>query len=410
MKADIDADVLVVGAGIIGLSLAVALANAGVSVVIVDRALPKMQTLPQYDGRASAIALGSWQLFENIGLGAKLRTDAQPIFDIRVADAKDTGEVSSMFLHFDHREIGGNPFGFMIENRVIRRTLLTAISAHSKVKMLAPNTIEEVSRDEAGVFAFLDDGRSVASRLLVAADGSKSIIRKRANIIAKETDYTQTAIVATIRHQLSHDGVAVEKFYPSGPFAMLPMTGNRTNIIWTEKGGSADQFLALSDFDFKQEIGRRVGGWLGEIELEGPRFCYPLKMLQAERYAARRLVLVGDAAHVIHPVAGQGLNLGLRDVASIAEIVVDSKRIGLDVGDSALLGRYERWRRFDNTVLAFATDGLNRLFSNDLPMLRLVRDLGLFAVGNLPVGRHFFMRHAMGVIGKLPRLVQGKSL
>lgn len=409
-NADIDVNVLVIGGGLVGLTLGIALANAGVSAAVVDRVSSAVQRGGQFDGRASAIALGSWRIFDTIGLGPSLQNDSQPIRDIRVADGSVSDGASPLFLHFDHREIGEGPFGYMIENRAMRRALFDATLSLDELQVLAPNTVETLTRDASGVKVVLDDGRRIASRLLVAADGRRSAIRASAGIEARETRYSQTAIVATVRHERGHEGVAVEQFLPSGPFAMLPMTENRTSIVWTELHEHAGGYLALSDADFKDELGRRFGEWLGSIELEGPRFSYPLGFMQAERYTARRLVLAGDAAHVIHPIAGQGLNLGLRDVAALAEIIVDSHRLGLDVGDSPLLGRYERWRRFDNTVLAYATDGLNCLFSNNIGPLRLLRDAGLATVGNLPPVRRLLMRQAMGIFGKLPRLVRGEPL
>ena len=409
-RADIDVDVLVIGGGLVGLTLGIALANAGISAAVVDRVSPAVQQSGQYDGRASAVALGSWRIFDTIGLGPSFQKESQPILDIRVADGSVSDGASPLFLHFDHREIGEGPFGYMIENRAMRGALLDATLSLAKLQLLAPNTVETLTRDASGVKVVLDDGRRISTRLVVAADGRRSAVRASAGIKTRETQYAQTAIVATVRHERSHEGVAVEQFLPSGPFAMLPMTDNRSNIVWTEMHEHAGGYLALSDADFKDELGRRFGDWLGSIELEGPRFSYPLGLMQAERYAARRLVLVGDAAHVIHPIAGQGLNLGLRDVAALAEIIVDSHRLGLDVGDSPLLGRYARWRRFDNTVLAYATDGLNYLFSNDIGPLRVLRDVGLATVGTLPPVRRLLMRQAMGIFGKLPRLVRGESL
>ena len=410
LKPDIDADVIVVGGGFVGLTISVALAGKRLSVAVVDRAATEIQLCDQYDGRASAIALGSWRVLESIGVGERLRRDAQPIRDIRVADGRVSQGISPFFLHFDHREIGQEPFGYMIENRVTRRVLLEVVSSLDTTQLLAPNTVAAVTRNAAGVVATLDDGRRIGARLLVAADGRKSATRANAGIRVRETRYSQTAIVATVRHENAHGGVAVEQFLPSGPFAMLPMTKNRSNIVWTEQAKLADSYLALSDAEFRDEIVRRFGDWLGALELEGPRFSYPLGLMQAERYTARRLVLAGDAAHVIHPIAGQGLNLGLRDAAVLAEIVVDSHRLGLDIGESPLLERYERWRRFDNTVLAFATDGLNRLFSNDVGLVRIARSAGLAAVARIPPLRHLLMRQAMGVVGKLPRLVRGEPL
>jgi 2-octaprenyl-6-methoxyphenol hydroxylase len=410
LTADMDADVLIIGGGIVGLTLAVALANAGISVAIVDHVSPAVQRGGQYDGRASAVALGSWRIFDTIGLGPSLQRESQPILDIRVADGSVSNGASPLFLHFDHREIGEGPFGYMIENRTMRRALFDATASLARVQVLAPNTVDILNRDASGVKAVLDDGRRITSRLLVAADGRRSAIRESAGIEVREIRYAQTAIVATVQHERAHEGVAVEQFLPSGPFAMLPMTEHRANIVWTEIHEHAGGYLALSNADFKDELGRRFGDWLGAIELEGPRFSYPLGLMQAERYTARRLVLAGDAAHVIHPIAGQGLNLGLRDVAALAEIVVDSHRLGLDVGDSLLLGRYERWRRFDNTVLAYATDGLNYLFSNNVGPLRVMRDIGLSIVGKVPPVRRLLMRQAMGVLGEPPRLVRGEPL
>ena len=409
-KVDIDVDVLVVGGGIVGLTLGIALANAGVSTAIVDRVSPAVQRSSPYDGRASAVALGSWRIFNAIGLGPLLQNDSQPILDIRVADGSVADGASPLFLHFGHNDLGEGPFGYMIENRTIRRALFDATISLANLQILAPNNVDILTRDAFGVKVMLNDGRRISTRLLVAADGRRSAIRASASIETHEMEYGQIAIVATIRHERSHQGVAVEQFLPSGPFAMLPMTNNRSNIIWTESRKYAEGYFALSEADFKDELSCRFGDWLGSIKLEGPRFSYPLGFMQAERYTARRLVLAGDAAHVIHPIAGQGLNLGLRDVAALAEIIVDSYRLGLDVGDSSLLGRYERWRRFDNTVLAYATDGLNNLFSNNIGPLRILRDVGLVAVGTMPPVRRLLMRQAMGIFGKLPRLVRGEPL
>lgn len=410
LKADIDVDVLVVGAGIVGLTLAVALSGKGLLVAVVDRVTPEVQKRGRYDGRASAIALGSWRVFEAIGVAERLRRDTQSILDIRVADGRVSQGILPLFLHFDHREIGEGPFGYMIENRAIRRALFDTSLSLDDLQVLAPHSVNEVTRDATGVVAVLDDGCRIAARLIAAADGRASATRANAGIRVRETRYPQTSLVATVRHERAHNGVAVEQFLPSGPFAMLPMTRNRSNIVWTEKAKYAASYSALSDAAFRDELGRRFGDWLGAIELEGPRFSYPLQLMQAECYMARRIALAGDAAHVIHPIAGQGLNLGLRDAAALAEIVVDSHRLGLDVGESPLLGRYERWRRFDNTALAFATDGLNRLFSNDLGPLRVARNIGLAAVGRIPPLRQLFMRQAMGVLGDLPRLVRGEPL
>jgi len=400
----------VIGGGLAGMTAGCALAGAGVATAVVDAAPRDDREERGYDGRASAIAFGSAQVFRGIGLWPRLAGDAGPILDIRVADGTLSGGPSMLFLHYDHREVGDRPFGYMIENQVLRRALYAHADTLPALRHLAPARLARLERGAAGVAAELEDGRRIEARLAIAAEGRASPTREAAGIGVSRLPYDQTAIVCTVAHEREHDGVAVEYFLPSGPFAMLPMTGRRMNIVWTEKSALVPGLLALDDDAFLAELGRRFGGWLGRIALTGPRFSYPLGLQHAERYTDNRLALIGDAAHVIHPIAGQGLNLGLRDVAALAEAVVDARRLGLDPGGPYALRRYERWRRFDTIVLTAVTDGLNRLFSNDLPPLRLARDLGLAAVGRVPPLKRFFMRHAMGVVGDLPRLVRGEAL
>jgi 2-octaprenyl-6-methoxyphenol hydroxylase len=403
-------EAVVIGGGMAGMTFACALAGAGVRVAVIDRDDPAAMTAPGYDGRASAIAHASGRVFRGIGVWPGLAADAQPILDIRVADGHPTRGVSPLFLHYDHREVGDEPFGHIIENRAIRRALQDRAEALPKLHVLAPATLERLLRDTHGVRAVLADGRTIRAQLAVGADGRASQTRRQAGIAAASISYRQTAIVCTVAHERAHNGVAVELFLPGGPFAMLPMTRNRCNVVWSERGDLAAVYLGLDDSAFFEELSRRFGDWLGAIRLVGPRFSYPLGLLHAERYTDRRLALIGDAAHGIHPIAGQGLNLGLRDVAALAELVVDAHRLGLDLAGSSVLERYERWRRVDNMLLAAVTDGLNRLFSNDIPPLRLARDLGLAAVDRLPPVKRFLMRHAMGVVGDLPRLVRGETL
>lgn len=404
------ADVLIVGGGMVGMTLACALAGAGVAVAVIDRGRPEAQAAPEYDGRASAIAHASAQALKGIGIWPLLEPHASPIADIRVADGHPMRGVSPLFLHYDHRDVGAAPFGYIVENRHIRSALSVFAAGLPRLTLLAPAEVTGLSRDSHRAEVRLADGGTVGAGLVVAADGRFSRVRKQAGIAATDLRYRQTSIVCTVRHERAHNGVAVELFLPGGPFAMLPMTEDRCNVVWTERADLAPAYLALGDDAFLDELRRRFGDWLGAIELAGPRFSYPLGVLHAERYTDLRLALVGDAAHAIHPIAGQGLNLGLRDVAALAELIVDSHRLGLDPAGPQVLERYARWRRFDTMLLTAVTDGLNRLFSNDIGALRLARDLGLAGVNRLPPLKRFLMRHAMGTVGDLPRLVRGEAL
>lgn len=403
-------DIVFAGGGLVGLTLAIALARAGLRVASIDRETPKSVQGLDYDGRASAIALGSRRVLAGAGVWEEIAPHASPIWDIRVADGHPLRGVSPLFLHYDHADVGDQPFGWIIENRVIRQALHKIAAMTDGLDVIAPASVKSLERDADKATAILDDGRRIDAALAIAADGKFSRRRDEAGIKTTGWAYDQTAMVATVRHARAHDGVAVELFLPGGPFAMLPMTEHRCNVVWSEKSDLARRFMAMDDAAFLSELRLRFGDWLGEITLAGPRFAYPLSLQQADRYTENRLALVGDAAHSIHPIAGQGLNMGLRDVAGLAEAVVDAHRLGLDIGSAATLRAYERRRRFDNVLLAGVTDALLRLFSNDAPPLRAVRDIGLAAVNRLPPVKGFLMRHAMGVVGDLPRMVRGESL
>jgi 2-octaprenyl-6-methoxyphenol hydroxylase len=399
-------EVLIAGGGLTGLLLATACAGAGIEVAIVDPTDPATELDKRFDGRCSALAHGSRQVLAALGLWPEIGPWAEPILEIRVAD-----DESLLFLHYDHRQLEtGAPLGYVVENLVLRRALIERARSLPTLSFLTPLIVGSVETSTFAAVTALADGRRIKSRLVVAADGQKSSLRRGAGIGAVEWRYRQTAIVTTVRHQRPHGGIAVEHFLPAGPFAILPMNGNRSSIVWTEGGQLAARLAGLPDAAFAAELAARFGDFLGTVELIGARWTYPLGLMLAERYIARRLALVGEAAHVIHPIAGQGLNLGIRDVAALAELVIDARRLGLDIGDDGLLERYQRWRRFDTLLLAAVTDGLNRLFSNSIAPVRLARDLGFAVVHRLPPLKRLLMRDAMGIVGDLPRLVRGEPL
>ncbi len=400
-----ECDVLIVGGGMVGLTLAAALGGAGLMVRVVDRTPVAATTEPEFDGRASAIAAGSREVLDAIGAWPAMAAHAGPILEIRVSDG-----ASPLFLHYDHDELGVGPLGHIVENRHIRRALLDRLAALERVRVIGGREVVAIDRGALGAEARLDDGQRLAARLIVAADGRDSPVRQGAGIGVTAWRYDQAGIVCTVAHARPHRGIAQERFLPSGPFAILPMTGNRSSIVWTERADLAPRLLALDDAGFADELARRFGDYLGDLRVVGPRFSYKLSLLHAERYVDHRLALIGDAAHAMHPIAGQGFNIGIRDVAALAEVVVDALRLGLDPGATTVLERYQRWRRFDNTVMLALTDGLNRLFSNGIAPLRLARDAGLAAVDKLPALKRVLMRHAMGQVGELPRLVRGQPL
>jgi 2-octaprenyl-6-methoxyphenol hydroxylase len=401
-----DVEVLIAGGGLIGLLLATACAGAGIEVAIVDPADPTAIPDEGFDGRCSAIAYGSSRVLDALGLWSEISSRAEPISEIRVAD-----DESPLFLHYDHQHLQtAAPLGYVVENRVLRRAFVERARSLPSLWFLAPLTVGPVETSVLAAVTTLSDGRRLRSRLVAAADGQKSPMRRGASIGAVEWSYRQTSIVATVHHERPHCGIAVEHFLPAGPFAILPMNDNRSSIVWTEQSELAMRLVGLPDIAFAAELAARFGNFLGAVEVIGPRWTYPLGLMLAERYVGCRLALVGEAAHVIHPIAGQGLNLGIRDVAALAELVIDRRRLGLDIGDDILLARYQRWRSFDTLMLAAVTDGLNRLFSNSIAPIRLARGLGFAGVHRLPPLKRLLMRDAMGILGDLPRLVRGEPL
>ena len=400
-----DFQVIVGGGGMVGLTLAAALGGAGVRVAVVDRSPASTMRTPEFDGRVSAIARGSRTILDTIGVWDGLDGEAEAIREIRVSDG-----ASPLHLHYDSAEVRTDALGFIVENRHIRGALLERIAALDCVAVLDGRSIEGHERDPIEARAALDDGRVLTAFLLIATDGRDSPLRRAAGLGTVEWRYDQTGIVCTVAHERPHRGIAQERFLPSGPFAILPMTGNRSSIVWTEKADIAARLLALPSDGFSDELAWRFTDYLGALEVEGPVFSYPLALTLAERYTANRLAVAGDAAHAIHPIAGQGFNLGIRDAAALAEVIVDTARLGLDIGTVTALARYARWRRADNFMMLAATDGLNRLFSNDIAPLALGRRLGLAAVNRIPPLKRLFMRHAMGELGEKPRLARGIAL
>ncbi len=396
-------DVCVVGAGPVGGVLACLLAASGVGVAVVDRAaLPPMEH-PDFDGRCYAIAAGSRRVLERAGLWDALPYAPGPIRDIRVSDGRVGRRASRLFLHFDTAEVGAEAFGWMVEARALRMALNARLHATPEILVAAPSGAR-VERRTDGATVRLDDGRRIDCRLVVAAEGRDSPLRQDAGIAVTRFGYGQTGLVGAIAHERPHHGTALEHFLPAGPFAQLPMAGvegapDASAFVWTERTPAARRLLAMDDAGFTRELRRRLGDHLGAIRLLGRRWSYPLGALHAHRYTATRLALVGDAAHGIHPIAGQGLNLGFRDAACLAELVGEAAARGEDAGDAALLGRFQARRRPDNLLMLAATDALDRLFSTDLPPLRLARDLGIAAVDRIPALKRAFMRQAMGARG-----------
>ena len=403
-------EIAIVGGGMVGLTLGLALAQAGFDTVVTEESDGKVEKLPAFDGRASAIAYGSQRLLAALGVWPAMAPNAAPIQDIVVSDGKIQRGASPLFLHFDRREIGEAPLGHIVENRHFRAALADTAGQHPKLRVLYSAQVQSLAQSSSDRVLQLTDGRRVAAKLVVGADGRNSIVRQQAEIKVIAWRYPQTGIVATVTHSRPHEGVAQEYFLPAGPFAILPLTGNRSSLVWTEHARLAPAMLALDEDSFRDQVARRFGPYLGPITVSGRRWSYPLSLHLARDYVQERLALIGDAAHGIHPIAGQGLNLGLRDVAALAQVLVDAARQGEDIGSIGVLARYERWRRFDTVALAAATDLLNRLFSNDLGPLRLARDLGLALAGAIGPARRFFMREAGGDTGLLPRLMRGEPL
>jgi 2-octaprenyl-6-methoxyphenol hydroxylase len=401
-------DVVVAGAGVAGLALATALARAlkpNFSVVICDRAL---EHEPAADDRVSAIAGGARRLLTALGVWKRLGDQAQPINEMAITDSRLEDAVRPNFLSFASERDAGEPVAHMAENRELLLALRQAAS-EAKVQFV-PCAVEDFDSETAFVDARLWGGDILRSQLLAAADGPQSKLRAVAGIKTVNWSYGQSGIVATVGHEREHEGRAVQHFLAGGPFAILPLAGRRSSIVWTEPAAEADRLVALPPEEFHAELERRFGLKLGEIEVRSPPRVYPLGFSMARSFVADRFALLGDAAHMIHPIAGQGLNLGLRDVAALAECVVEAARLGLDPGGPEVLARYERWRRFDTAAMGLMTDALNRLFSNRSDALKFARDVGLGIVDRASPLKEFLAAEAAGLTGEVPRLLRGEAL
>jgi 2-octaprenyl-6-methoxyphenol hydroxylase len=406
-----DADVVIAGGGLNGPALALALAQGGLRVLAVDARPAPARAEAGFDGRAYALAIASVRLLTAIGVWAAVNDKAQPILEIKASDGRAGEGAAPFFLHFDHAEIEDGPMGHMLEDRHLYAAFLAAMQASPGVTLVSGETVVAQEAGPTGVTVTLGSGRRMTAGLLVGCDGRGSGVAARAGIRRVGWGYGQTALVTAIRHERDHQGVAQQFFMPSGPLAILPLKGgHHSSIVWSETAEAAEAIRALPDDQFLEVLRPRFGDFLGRIELAGTRFTYPLSLSLSERFVADRVALVGDAAHGVHPIAGQGLNLGLRDVAALAEVLILAKRRGEEPGSPVALEEYQRWRRFDATALALGMDAVNRIFSTDNPILRLGRDLGMGVVSALPGLRRGFIRQAAGLTGELPKLLAGKPI
>lgn len=412
-----DADVIIVGAGMPGATLALALAASGLTSILIDPLPFEVQCAESFDGRASAISFSAFRQWRAVGAAAFLEAHAQRIEQILVTDGRAPGAAargpSGAFLRFDAGEIagrtGGEPLGYMLENRHIRAGLAQAVAA-AGIEVLAPARVARVEVEPGVGRVTLNDGRVLTAPLVVGADGRGSMVRKTAGIDTFGWSYPHTAVVATVAVERDHEGVAYEHFLPSGPFAILPLTGARVSLVWTETPAKAAALIAARPEVFEAHLARRFGPFLGAARLDGPRFSHPLSLQMALKLTAPRIALVGDSGHAIHPIAGQGLNMGLKDCAALAQVLVEAVRLGEDPGAATVLARYDRWRRLDNIAVAAATDAFNRLFTNDNPVVRAVRGAGMRVVNRIGPARRLFMTEAGGALGDLPRLLKGEGI
>lgn len=401
MSRRVRVDVAIAGAGLTGLALAVALARQGAAVAVIECQTLDRLVEPEHDGRVTAIALGTKRFLDDLGVWPEMAPTAEPIRDIVVTEAG-----LPLAVHYDHHEIGAEPLGWIVPNRAIRLAHYRALKLLPQIQLVTPARIVGLAQRSSTIELELDRGQRLSSSLLAICEGRHSPTRDIAGIRSTAKPYGQTGIVGTLRHEKPHHGFAVERFYPDGPFAVLPMRGNRSSIVWALEEARAEAIKRTSDDEFALEVDERFGDILGHSEIEDRRWYYPLVLVTTERLTADRIALVGDSAHGVHPIAGQGWNLAARDVAALAQIVTERLNLGLDPGDALALERYAAWRRFDTLALTTVTDAITRVFSNETSSLKLLRNFGLGLVDRLPPAKRFFMRHAMGLLGELPRAMQ----
>ncbi len=385
-------DCVIIGGGMAGCSLAIALAKNGITVTIVDAGKPEDYLKNDFDGRVSALAYSSKKFYEKIGIWREMAPYAEAILDIRISDHH-----SHHFLHFDRKTSGNDSMGYIIENRYIRVALYKEVTNQSSVNFITGTKFTSFNQGSHFVEINLTNNEVIKTKLLISAEGKDSKIRELAGIKTLSSKYDQSAIVCTVEHEKPHNGTAQERFLPVGPFAILPMKGgHHSSLVWTEKSELVPYFMVMDEKEFTNHMKERFTDYLGKLEVIGPRYSYPLSISYAKDMIAKRIALVGDAAHTIHPIAGQGLNLGLRDIEALLELIVEYRNLGLDIGSQTMLLRYNALRRADTILMSAATDGLNRLFSNNIIPIKLARRLGLAAVQKLPYLKKFFVGYAMG--------------
>ena len=401
----VDSDIIIVGGGLNGSLMAIAAANIGFSTIVLDSKDNEASAENRFDGRSYALALSSVRLLKNLEIFEDIIDKSQPILDIKILDGKLVQGPSQFSLHFDNNEIHDGPMGQMVEDRFIRKALFTKINKNKQIDYKFNSKVTEHKKQSGYISVTLDNGKKLNTKLLVGADGRNSELANRADIKKSGWKYNQSALVCAIEHEADHNGVAWQYFMPSGPLAVLPMTGKRSCIVWTEQNANAKAINLFDETRYTKILAARLGNFLGKFKIIGDRHTYPLELSIADRFIDERLALIGDAAHSVHPIAGQGLNAGFKDIAVLAHIIQDAHHRGEDLGSLGVLKRYEEWRRFDSAQLAYSTDLFNKLFSNENEALRLARNIGLKLLDSIPVAKRNIIKEAAGITGELPRLM-----